>query len=250
DLGTRPGWPTIQQLCVEAPDVPEHGGTITVTDTGFREKILNRLREANQLAKSEPELASLPFPQIARWSPSKRDWLNQPLDPIHDGGWLLALPKVDLHCHLGGFATHRPALTEVREAAAEPERLPSLSPPEPPENWPLPDQPISLEAYRRLGDANGSALLKDPGCLRAQIRLLYRHLREQNVFYAEVRCSPANYATDERSSWDVLSDIRSAFEECRKEAAAHDGRAPLVNLIVIATRQSGGDFRAGISRHL
>ena len=33
----------------------------------------------------------------------------------------------------------------------------------------------------KLGDASGSALLKDPGCLRQQCELLYEHLVEQKV---------------------------------------------------------------------
>jgi hypothetical protein len=101
-----------------------------------------------------------------------------------------------------------------------------------------------------LGDATGSTLLRDPGCLQRHIRLLYHHFQQQNIIYAEVRCSPANYAGHGRSAWEVLSEIRQHFAECQTAASDASEKAPLVNLIVIATRQSGGDFRTQISRHL
>jgi adenosine deaminase len=97
----------------------------------------------------------------------------------------------------------------------------------------------------RLGDNNGSALLKDPACLEKHCRLLYEHLVSQNVIYAEIRCSPANYTTTNRSPWDVLSEIKSTFDQCM-------GVAPncQINLIIIATRKENGDYRTAIGRHL
>jgi len=241
DLGSRPGWPTIQQLQAEAPPIP--GSPLKIGSTPLRDKIFSRLREANQLSQSEHELATLPFPQIARWSPSQRDWLEQPLTPDADADWIAALPKIELHCHLGGFATHGYELDTVRNAASYPERLPPIHDCIPPEDWPLPTIPYDLEKYRKLGDNNGSGLLKDPGCLRMHIQLLCEHLAEQNVYYAEIRCSPANYAAYGRSPWDVLTEIKQAFDDHRSEHLH-------ISLIIIATRQSGGDFRTHISRHL
>ncbi|MGI8603434.1 MAG: hypothetical protein ACR2OZ_10595 [Verrucomicrobiales bacterium] len=116
------------------------------------------------------------------------------MDPEADRDWIAALPKVELHCHLGGFATHGRLLREVGAAAEKPETLPVFSEPLMPEGWPLPVPPLSLDAYTKLGDANGSALLWDPGCLRRQCDLLYAHLLEQNVLHAEIRSSPANYS--------------------------------------------------------
>ncbi|MBK1832762.1 transposase [Roseibacillus ishigakijimensis] len=219
DLGPRPGWPTIQTLLDEAP-APQ-GETLRIENITLREQVQNRLQEANRLAQSERELAALPFPQIARWSPAARDWLNQPLDPNADADWVRGLPKVELHCHLGGFATHGALLAEVRAAARHPERLPPLPEPDseadrktsPPADWPCPAEPIGLEPYRHLGDLNGSALLRDPGCLRKQIELLYHHFAAENIQHAEVRCSPGNYASPGRSPWKVLEEILTGFEE-------------------------------------
>lgn len=253
DLGSRAGWPTIRELAAEAPALPPVGAPFLVEDHSLQNKVHHRLEAGMRLAASERDLAALPFPQLARWAPGERDALEAPLDPNPDGAdhaWILALPKVELHCHLGGFATHGEVLRQVREAAEFPERLAPLVEPALPAGWPIPAKPIGLEIYRSLGDANGSQLLKDPGCLARQIELLYRHFQAQNIIHAEVRCSPANYTSHGRSAWDVLADIRETFERCRQHAAAAGERAPLVNLIIIATRQTKGDFRTGILRHV
>jgi adenosine deaminase len=101
----------------------------------------------------------------------------------------------------------------------------------------------------RLGDATGSALLRDPGCLAEHCRQLYEALVRDRVVYAEIRCSPANYADPARgrSAWDVLADIRAAFQAAM--AAAPADRCCHVNLLLIATREEGGD-RSRIARHL
>ncbi len=252
-LGSRAGWPTIRELAAEAPALPPLGAEFLVEDHSLQNKVHHRVEAGMRLAASERELAALPFPQLARWAPGERDALEAPLNPHPDGGdhaWIQALPKVELHCHLGGFATHGELLRQVRAAAEHPNWLPSLAEPSLPPGWPSPAAPIGLEAYRVLGNANGSALLKDPGCLAKQIELLYRHFQTQNIIHAEVRCSPANYASDGRSAWDVLCDIRESFERCRQQAINAGGRVPLVNLIIIATRQTQGDFRTGILRHV
>jgi adenosine deaminase len=95
-----------------------------------------------------------------------------------------------------------------------------------------------------LGNANGRQLLTDPGCLRRQCELLYQHFREQNLLFAEVRCSPNNYTSGGRSAWQVLTEIRTAFQQCMDKDPGCQ-----VNLLIIATRKDGGD-RSDISRHL
>ena len=248
DLGPRPGWPTIRELADEAPHPVN---PFVIENTRLRDRALARLREANQLIQSEAELATLPFPQIARWPPSSRAWLNELLRPETDKAWIRSLPKLDLHCHLGGFATHGESLETVRQGAAFPDKLPAVADTcRPPPGWPYPDTPIDLEAYRKLGDNNGSRLLRDPGCLGVHISELYDQFISENLLYAEVRCSPANYATEGRSAWHVLAEIRDQFDALRKKATEAGQPAPLVNLIIIATRQQSGDFRTHISRHL
>ena len=219
DLGSRSGWPTMRELASEALPAPSASGRISVGEaTPLRDAIQNRLEAANRLSASEKELATLPFPQIARWAPSERDWLNHPLDPAADEAWLLALPKVELHCHLGGFATHGELLDQVRAAASDPAKLPIVEALPQPAGWPatvLPHEPKQrLSAYMKMGDNTGSNLLRDPGCLAEHCRLLFQHLVSQNIVYAEIRCSPANYATEGRSPWTVLSEIKSTFDEC------------------------------------
>lgn len=248
DLGSRAGWPTIRELGAEAPSIPEMSGLIAIGDINLREKVYARLEVANRLVASERDLANLPFAQIARWAPSQRDWLERPFDPKADADWIEALPKVELHCHLGGFATNGKLLDKVRAAALD--DLPPIKDCASEGEWPIPNHGIGLESYRNLGDNNGSALLKDPGCLKEHIQLLYKHLQEQRIHYAEIRCSPANYTHGARTPWRVLSDILDHFARCQAEAFEAGDIAPLVNLIIIATRQSGGDFRTHISRHL
>lgn len=171
--------------------------------------------------------------------------MRQPIDIASDAAWIAALPKVELHCHLGGFATHGELLAEVRNAAEEPSALPPLHEPSPPVEWPRPANPIELTAYMKLGDANGSLLLKDAGCLKRQCDLLHQHLLEQKIRYAEVRCSPGNYTSQARSPWTVLEEIKSAFDRCMTVSPGCH-----VNLVIIATRREKGDYRAAISRHL
>ena len=219
DLGSRSGWPTMRELASEALPAPSASGRISVGEaTPLRDAIQNRLEAANRLSASEKELATLPFPQIARWAPSERDWLNHPLDPAADEAWLLALPKVELHCHLGGFATHGELLDQVRAAASDPAKLPIVEALPQPAGWPatvLPHEPKQrLSAYMKMGDNTGSNLLRDPGCLAEHCRLLFQHLVSQNIVYAEIRCSPANYDSEGRSPWTVLSEIKSTFDEC------------------------------------
>lgn len=203
-------------------------------------------RETGRAFSAENTQESVPFSSLSLLAGHERAWLGGALDVYEDEAWVRALPKVELHCHLGGFATHGELLEKVRDAAANPGELSPLKQdcafPDP---WPIAAQCIDLKHYMKLGDNNGSALLKDPGCLKKQCELLYGALVADNVVYAEVRCSPHNYATPERSAWDVLTDIRSVFDDCM----GGSGPTCHVNLIIIATRKDGGDL-SSINRHL
>lgn len=258
-LGPESGWPQLHSA--DATQYPlritRQEGCVrwaTAPDQRFREHLREIVQRSQRIAGAWDRLPELPFAELATWSERELSWLHEPLDPDanQDQRWVAALPKVELHCHLGGFATHGDLLRQVRAAAEHPGKLPPLNEPPLPEDWPLPARPVALSDYMKLGDATGSALLKDPGCLKKQCELLYRHFLEQNVLYAEVRCSPANYATAERSPWHVLSDIRRAFQHCMDESRPAPDQPPRchVNLILIATRRQHGDYRAAISRHL
>ncbi len=250
-LGPEPGWPQLRRLPASSfplegtPDFPVRW--VKTANMGLREHVEAVLERSRHILASWESLSDLPLPAVAAWPPSLLQWLREPLQWDSDRSWVHALPKVELHCHLGGFATYGKPLEQVRQAAANPKGLPPMKAIELPPGWPLPPQPIGLEQYMRLGDNNGSSLLKDPGCLRMQCQLLYQALLEDNVAYAEIRCSPANYATPGRSAWVVLQDIRRHFQEAM-EATPEDRRCH-VNLLLTATREEGGD-RSRIARHL
>jgi len=254
-LGPQPGWPQFSAL--EARDYPltaiEAVGiarSVKVKPPLLRQRVQDVLERSRRVDAAWDTLAELPFQTLATWSGPELAWLRGPLNAEGDADWIQALPKLELHCHLGGFATHGVLLDAVRAGACDRDSLKAIPAPAFPQNWPCPDSTISLEEYMKLGDANGSNLLKDPGCLRRQCELLYLHLLEQRVLYAEIRCSPGNYATASRSPFTVLSEIKETFDCCRKSAMADTAIVPTVNLLIIATRRESGDFRAAIARHL
>jgi len=250
-LGPESGWPQLAEARAEhyplhwVGDPPLRAAK--ADDQRLRQRVHDLVERAHRIAGAWDRLASLPFPSLATLSRAQLDWLDEPLDPTADADWVRGLPKVELHCHLGGFATHGEVLAQVRGAAEAPHELPPPGEPAFPPGWPLPSTPVGLQAYMRLGDATGSRLLRDPGCLAKQCELLYQALLADHVVYAEIRCSPANYATPRRSAWTVLEHIRAVFQRCMETLPAE--RRCHVNLILIATRQEGGD-RSRIARHL
>lgn len=250
-LGHCPGWSVLRDQASMFPvaRTPHPQGLLLKAEKGnFREHIhaLDQ-RIQRQLSEASPRPERL-LPALATAPSEVSHQLEEQLDPESDSDWLWALPKIDLHCHLGGFATHGEALQRVRNAALQPpDKWPTAV--DPPEGWPLPEKPVALDSYMALGDANGSALLRDAGCLREQVKYIYEHFVQEGLLYAEVRCSPNNYATLERSAWQVLSDIIETFDEASAEAAVKNQPVCKVNLIVIVTRKRKGDL-ASISRHL
>ncbi|MGC8742512.1 MAG: CRISPR-associated ring nuclease [Verrucomicrobiia bacterium] len=256
-LGPENGWSQFKNISPQEYPldiVYEKDGVIKAKAIGksLRDRIKEVIERSQRITESFETIRELPFTVLATWTKSDLDWLNQPLE-ASDKDWIRKLPKIELHCHLGGFATHGELLRKVRQAAEYPDKLPPLVEPQFPEGWNLPAKQISLSDYGKLGDATGTNLLKDPGCLKKQCELLYEHLLSENVVYAEIRCSPANYAdpSKNRSSWDVLKDIRETFQNCMNKAK-NSNASPYchINLILIATRREGGDYRVGISKHL
>lgn len=255
-LGPESGWPQLRSVRAEhypLRKIREENQVhwIEAPDQAFRERLNDIVERSHRIAGAWAELDQLPFVELAAWPETALKWLRQPFDAAsqRDCGWAAGLPKIELHCHLGGFATEGALLGQVRAAAQTPGQLPAVKRDYLPSRWPLPGRAIGLDAYRSLGRNNGSVLLRDPGCLQRQCELLYAHFVEQRVHYAEVRCSPANYAGPQigRSPWDILSNIRRAFDRCMHTGGANPCH---VNLIVIGTRHSDGEYRAGIARHL
>lgn len=264
-LGPESGWPQLRGVAsadypLEVTHVAGAVRWVRAADRAFLDRLRALTERSHRIAGAWDRLPELPFTELATWSEADLAWLNAPLEPsaAPDRDWVARLPKVELHCHLGGFATSGEPLEHVRAAAERPASLPPVRPIPISPDWPVPTQSVSLEAYRHLGDNNGSSLLRDPGCLRRQCELLYAHLLAQRVHYAEIRCSPANYAdaAQARSPWEVLTLIKAAFDQAMERAAkarVADPAAPPpchVNLLLIGTRQSAGDYRAGIARHL
>lgn len=254
DLGAEPGWPAFRKIGQSFPveiDSKEDGSSIYFITPpayfSFYESIQSVLGQVQSQLHGK-KLTILPFNSLNLLPANRQFWLNQPLDEKLDRNWILNLPKLDLHCHLGGFATGGDLLKKVREAACNPERLPGIKVTEIPTGWPFSTQPINLRSYMQLGDDTGSALLKDPGCLQMHIELMYQHFLEQGLRYVEVRCSPDNYRSEYRSSWDVLDTIISCFQKMMDQCR-HDSSYCHVNLILIASRKIDGD-RSSISRHL
>lgn len=240
-MGPEPGWASLRRWACASKSAGDARQGIHAQ--------LQTMRKTMETPAAVLDHESLPFRDLALLTPDMGQWLLEPLDGAKDGDWITALPKTELHCHLGGFATHGPDLAAVRAAAANPSGLKPVGEPDLPEGWPKPEAPVPLNDYMRLGDGNGSTLLNDPGCLREQVRRLYQYLVRERILYAEIRCSPANYARDGKTALEILETIQAAFEECRREPLAGNLPAPQVNLLVIVTRRESGDL-SSVARHL
>lgn len=249
-LGQEEGWQPIITLLndIYKSEVIDDFGFIKIIKKPNEQLLKNHITELIHITKGEntrKDTYELPFNSLLMLPAQTRNWLEQPLKK-QDYDWVKALPKTELHCHLGGFATHGDSLKNVQNAATE-TIFQSTSQTQRPVTWNK--EIISLDQYMKLGDANGSKLLKDDGCLKKQIELLYRHLCEQNIKYAEIRCSPDNYHTDERTSFEVLNNIKAYFQQEMDKKRLEMADYCHVNLIVIVTRRREGDL-SSISRHI
>ena len=231
-LGKEHGWPALKKIIQNKSHNFENLREI-VSKIGSR-----TIEQSN----------SYPFESMNLLPSLAIKWLQQPLLPS-DKEWIFALPKTELHCHLGGFAIDGQELEIVREAANTDSKIKPKKDIEFPENWPDPQVIVSLDKYMSLGDNNGSSILTNSGCLKKQIELLYAHLIEQNIVYAEIRCSPFNYVTEDQSGGEVLHFIIQCFNECMSAFKNLSENWCHVNLIIIATRIPDGSNEK-IKKHL
>ncbi len=229
-FGEETGWPALKYLNSNSDNIRKDILSITGAIASRSIKHVNEY----------------PFECINLLPAKAIEWLEAPLTK-KDKEWILNLPKTELHCHLGGFATHGEGLDSVRKAASG--KIPDKKSIPYPDNWPLPDKTIDLKNYMNLGDNNGSYILKDEGCLVRQCELLYDHFTDQNIRYAEVRCSPFNYASDDMTGIEVLNVIRDTFNNKMSEAKQSNIRWCHVNLIIIATRKPNED-KISIIKHI
>lgn len=249
-LGQEEGWQPIINLLndIYKSEVIDDAENIKIIKKPNEQLLKNHITELIHITKGEntrKDTYELPFNSLLMLPAQTRNWLEQPLKK-QDFEWVKSLPKTELHCHLGGFATHGELLKNIQNAATE-NIIEGIAPKQRPLTWNK--EIISLDQYMKLGDANGSKLLKDDGCLKKQIELLYRHLCEQNIKYAEIRCSPDNYHTDERTSFEVLNNIKAYFQLEMNKKRLEMADYCHVNLIVIVTRRREGDL-SSISRHI
>lgn len=249
EMGSETGWEALRlikgRLKTETSEVLTSPVRPVLTNM-----INDILGDVSRRASGFSQAYKMPFPSLALLPPVAHNWLQMPLEES-DLDWIRRLPKIDLHCHLGGFATHGSSLKEVRSAAIDPGLLISIKETERPAGWPFPNETITLDTYMRLGDSTGSILLKDRGCLIRQVELIYETLCKDKVAYAEIRCSPNNYADPSkgRSAWDVLDDISSTFGRLFLESIHENKFGCSINLLVIASRKQAGDL-SDINRHL
>ncbi|MBK7522802.1 MAG: hypothetical protein IPI53_01120 [Saprospiraceae bacterium] len=231
-LGKEPGWPALLNL---SSSMTMDGNTIRNLTQKIGERTIHQINE-------------YPFESITLLPSAAISWLNESANE-NDADFILRLPKVELHCHLGGFAAFGEDLIKVREAADDSYKVDPVKLITKPYKWPMPEKVCPLDAYMKLGDNNGSYILKNIGCLKRQIELLYDHLILQNIGYAEVRCSPFNYSSDEFTGLDILQIIQLHFDIQMAEAKKIREFWCHVNLIIIATRTDNGDIRK-IEDHL
>lgn len=71
---------------------------------------------------------------------------------------------------------------------------------------------IGIDAYQRLGDFQGSALLQSEETIRAALRRYLENLKKDNVGYVELRCSPYKYTRSGLDPGQVVSAILDEME--------------------------------------
>lgn len=89
-----------------------------------------------------------------------------------------------------------------------------------------------LRQYQAAGWLQGSSLLRTSEAIGAACRLLYRKALLDGVRYLEVRCSPANCASDRLTAAQALRAVQEGFRAARR----FEGEGLEVGLLVIGTR--------------
>ncbi len=172
-MGSESGWDYLLKFAQSRPNKIDRidEGKFSYIQKPEKLTVSNYIRESQSSVRqyiSGQKDSDLPFSSLLLLSKKQIQWLQQPLSQ-EDKEWVQTLPKIDLHNHLGGFATSGELLKRVRNAAENPEGIHSIDYSVYPEDdqWPLPLQSIDLSDYMKAGDNSGSTLLHDPGCLKS-----------------------------------------------------------------------------------
>lgn len=99
---------------------------------------------------------------------------------------------------------------------------------------------IGLPAYQQLGDFQGSSLLQTKSTITKALELYVRKLREDNVRYVEIRCSPYKYTRLGLSAEAVTDSMINALDAFTKQDAnGQDSSYPIeYRLILIVGRDA------------
>jgi adenosine deaminase len=92
---------------------------------------------------------------------------------------------------------------------------------------------IDIGPYEKLGDLQGSGLLKHPKTLSKTCEVLVEQCMVHNIRYCELRCSPANYETNNFKVNHIIEIIHKVLSE-----ATHT----IFKLIIIGSRHNNPDL--------
>jgi adenosine deaminase len=149
-------------------------------------------------------------------------------NPAQDLQWMRALPKAELHTHLGGVLTPAEIIEVAQEHPHPDEKIQEILSYQGREEafekkifGKYLDKEtyhkIGIEAYQKLGDYQGSKLLKSKETLAATVGIYARKLIADNVRYVELRCSPYKYVAGEFSANDVVNTIMNQLDKYHDE---------------------------------
>jgi adenosine deaminase len=75
---------------------------------------------------------------------------------------------------------------------------------------------IGIEQYQKLGDFQGSSLLQTKATLAAAVHAYAEKLKDDNVRYVEIRCSPYKYTRMSLSESEVVNSIMDVLDGYRE----------------------------------
>ena len=104
---------------------------------------------------------------------------------------------------------------------------------------------VTFDPYEAMGDLQGTALLRHPGCLEEACRVIAEKAIDHNLLYLELRCSPINYSQDHSTENEGLSDDE-VYDLMEKTLDEYRDRLK-TSIIFIASRHNDIDL---VTRHV